>query len=343
MRMDIYSAQDDRYSAMPYRRTGASGLALPSLSLGLWHNFGHTTPFDTQRAVLRRAFDLGVTHFDLANNYGPPYGSAEENFGRHMANDFRPYRDEMIISSKAGYDMWPGPYGDGGSRKYLLASLDQSLNRMGLDYVDIFYSHRFDPNTPLEETMGALHTAVTSGRALYAGVSNYSPEQTKRAAEILADLGTPLLIHQPSYSMFNRHVEKPDTTGKSLLETVDELGVGMICFSPLSQGLLTNRYLDGQVPAGSRASVGHFLKPEKISEVYLERARALNAIAESRGQSLAQLALSWILRDERVTSVLVGASSVAQLEDSLKATTAAPLSTEEIAEIEQYAVDGTAR
>lgn len=349
--MDIYIPAPERYNDMPYRRTGASGLQLPALSLGLWHNFGDTAPFETQRAVLRRAFDLGVTHFDLANNYGPPYGSAEQNFGRHMAADFRPFRDEMIISSKAGYDMWPGPYGDGGSRKYLLASLDQSLNRMGLDYVDIFYSHRFDPDTPLEETMGALHTAVQSGRALYAGVSNYSPAQTKRAAQILADLGTPLLIHQPSYSMFNRHVELPDAgategsdlTGKSLLETVDELGVGMICFSPLAQGLLTNRYLDGSIPSDSRAAVGHFLKADKISDTYLTRARALNEIAGSRGQTLAQLALSWILRDDRVTSVLVGASSVAQLEDSLKATTAAPLSASEIEAIEEFAIDGTAR
>lgn len=336
---------------MNYRRTGRSGLDLPALSLGLWHNFGHTTPFETQRDVLRRAFDLGVTHFDLANNYGPPYGSAEENFGRHLAGDFKAYRDEMIISSKAGYDMWPGPYGDGGSRKYLLSSLDQSLNRMGLDYVDIFYSHRFDPTTPLEETMGALHTAVTSGRALYVGVSNYTPEQTQRAQQILADLGTPLLIHQPSYSMFNRHIELPDAgqsdvpnaTGKSLLETVDELGIGMICFSPLAQGLLTSRYLDGNVPAGSRASVGHFLTADKISQTYLDRARALNDIAAQRGQSLAQLAVSWILRDDRVTSVLVGASSVAQLEDNIGALNAAPLTAEEIAAIEPFAVDGTAR
>ncbi len=347
--MTIYRAQDNRYETMPYRRTGSSGLSLPSLSLGLWHNFGGTTPFETQRAVLRRAFDLGVTHFDLANNYGPPYGSAEENFGIHMARDFKPYRDEMVISSKAGYDMWPGPYGDGGSRKYLLASLDQSLSRMGLDYVDVFYSHRFDPHTPLEETMGALHTAVTSGKALYAGISNYSPAQTRKAHAILAELGTPLLIHQPNYSMFSRHIEMPDAgavdapdaTGKSLLETVDELGVGLIAFSPLQQGLLTNRYLDGNVPSNSRAAVGHFLKPAQISTTYLERARALNAIAESRGQSLAQLALSWILRDSRVTSVLVGASSVAQLEDSLGALHAPVLSADEIAAIEPYAVDGT--
>ncbi len=348
--MNTYHAHADRYASMPYRRTGRSGLDLPALSLGLWHNFGHTTPFDTQRAVLRRAFDLGVTHFDLANNYGPPYGSAEENFGRHLAADFRTYRDEMVISSKAGYDMWPGPYGDGGSRKYLLSSLDQSLTRLGLDYVDIFYSHRFDPTTPLEETMAALHAAVTSGKALYVGVSNYTPAQTRRAAEILAELGTPLLIHQPSYSMFNRHVELPDAgqssgeqTGQSLLETVNELGIGMICFSPLSQGLLTNRYLDGSVPSGSRASVGHFLTPEKISETYLSRARGLNEIAAARGQSLAQLALSWILRDERVTSVLVGASSVAQLEDTVGALRAPALSQTELEAIEEFAIDGTVR
>lgn len=353
--MNTYIPHENRYEQIPYRRTGKSGLDLPALSLGLWHNFGHTTPFETQRAVLRRAFDLGVTHFDLANNYGPPYGSAEENFGRHLAGDFKNLRDELIISSKAGYDMWPGPYGDGGSRKYLLSSLDQSLNRMGLDYVDIFYSHRFDPTTPLEETMGALHTAVQSGRALYVGVSNYTPAQTRRAAEILADLGTPLLIHQPNYSMFARHIEQPDAgkngpqndglapTGSSLLETVDDLGVGLIAFSPLQQGLLTNRYIDGQVPAGSRASVGHFLKPDAISETYLTRARGLNDIAASRGQTLAQLALSWILRDERVTSVLVGASSTSQLEDSLGALSAAPLSADELTAIEEFAIDGTIR
>lgn len=336
---------------MPYRRAGRSGLDLPALSLGLWHNFGDTTPFDTQRAVLRRAFDLGITHFDLANNYGPPYGSAEENFGRHLAADFRPYRDELIISSKAGYDMWPGPYGDGGSRKYLLSSLDQSLTRMGLDYVDIFYSHRPDPSVPIEETMGALHTAVTSGKALYAGVSNYSPAQTRVAQQVLADLGTPLLIHQPSYSMFNRHVELPDAgraddpnaTGQSLLDTVGDLGIGMIVFSPLAQGMLTDRYLDGNVPAGSRAAVGHFLTADSISETYLSRARALNDIAAARGQSLAQLALTWLLRDERVTSTLIGASSVNQLENNVQAAHAAALSAEEIAAIEPYAVDGTNR
>ena len=338
----LYRAADDRYDSMTYRRTGRSGLDLPALSLGLWHNFGDTTPFDVQRAVLRRAFDLGVTHFDLANNYGPPYGSAEENFGRHLAKDLRPYRDELVISSKAGYDMWPGPYGDGGSRKYLLASLDQSLRRMGLDYVDVFYSHRFDPSTPLEETMGALHTAVTSGKALYVGISNYSPRHTREAHRILAELGTPLLIHQPSYSMFNRHVERvAEGQSETLLDVVGDLGVGTIVFSPLQQGLLTDRYLSGEVPDGSRASLGHFLTRDAISPTYLERARALNEVAAGRGQSLAQLALSWVLRDERVTSALVGASSVAQLEANVAALAAGPLTDAEIAAIEPHAVDGT--
>lgn len=343
-----YLAAPDRYARARFRRAGRSGLDLPALSLGLWHNFGHTTPFDIQRDVLRRAFDLGVTHFDLANNYGPPYGSAEENFGRHLAADFRPYRDEMVISSKAGYDMWPGPYGDGGSRKYLLSSLDQSLARMGLDYVDIFYSHRPDPSVPIEETMGALHTAVVSGRALYAGISNYSPAQTRAAAQALADLGTPLLIHQPSYSMFNRHVELPDAgqagptdaTGQSLLDTVEDLGIGMIVFSPLSQGLLTGRYLGGDIPAGSRAAVGHFLRPDRVTDEYLAAARALNEIAAGRGQSLAQLALAWVLRDARVTSALIGASSVAQLEDNVAALEAPPLTADELAAIEPLAVHG---
>jgi L-glyceraldehyde 3-phosphate reductase len=343
--MSLYRAADDRYDTMTYRRCGRSGLDLPALSLGLWHNFGHTTPFETQRAVLHRAFDLGVTHLDLANNYGPPYGSAEENFGRHLAADLRPYRDELVISSKAGYDMWPGPYGDGGSRKYLLSSLDQSLRRLGLEYVDIFYSHRPDPSVPIEETMGALHTAVTSGRALYAGISNYSPSQTRTAARVLADLGTPLLIHQPSYSMFNRHVELPEAggAGETLLDVIGDLGIGAIVFSPLQQGLLTGRYLSGEVPAGSRASLGHFLKPERISEPYLTRARALHEVAAGRGQSLAQLALSWVLRDARVTSALIGASSVAQLEDNVAALAAPPLTDEELAAIEPFAVDGTAR
>ncbi|HYQ76082.1 L-glyceraldehyde 3-phosphate reductase [Cellulomonas sp.] len=340
----VYRAADDRYETMPYRRTGRSGLDLPALSLGLWHNFGDVNPLETQRAVLRRAFDLGITHFDLANNYGPPYGSAEENFGRHLVQDLGPYRDELVISSKAGYDMWPGPYGDGGSRKYLLSSLDQSLRRLGLDYVDVFYSHRPDPSVPLEETMGALHTAVTSGKALYAGISNYSPSATREAARILADLGTPLLIHQPSYSMFNRHVEQvAEGETESLLDAVGDLGVGMIVFSPLAQGLLTGRYLSGEVPAGSRAATSRFLSAEQISDTYLSRARALNAIAEARGQSLAQLALSWVLRDQRVTSALIGASSVAQLEDNVAALRAEPLTAEEIAAIEPHAVDGTAR
>lgn len=340
----VYRAADDRYDAMTYRRTGHSGLDLPALSLGLWHNFGDTTPLETQRAVLRRAFDLGITHFDLANNYGPPYGSAEANFGRVLQRDLKPYRDELVISSKAGYDMWPGPYGDGGSRKYLLASLDQSLARLGVDYVDVFYSHRPDPSVPIEETMGALHTAVTSGRALYAGVSNYSPSQTRTAQRVLADLGTPLLIHQPSYSMFNRHVENvAEGESESLLDVVGDLGIGTIVFSPLAQGLLTGRYLSGDVPADSRAAVGHFLKPSALSETYLSRARALNEIAAARGQSLAQLALTWVLRDPRITSALVGASSVAQLEDNVAALSAPPLTDDEIAAIEPHAVDGTGR
>jgi len=340
----LYRAADDRYDSMTYRRAGRSGLDLPALSLGLWHNFGDVDAFATQRAVVRRAFDLGVTHVDLANNYGPPPGSAEENFGRLVAKDLRPYRDELVVSTKAGYPMWPGPYGDGGSRKYLLSSLDQSLTRMGLDYVDVFYSHRPDPSVPLEETMGALHTAVTSGKALYVGISNYSAEQTRRAQRILAGLGTPLLLHQPSYSMFNRHVEKvAEGQSESLLDVTADLGVGVIVYSPLQQGLLTDRYLSGEVPADSRAAVGRFLKPSAITATYLERARALNEIAAARGQSLAQLALSWVLRDERVTAALVGARTVAQLEDSLAALSAAPLTADELAAIEPYAVDGTAR
>ncbi|WP_024286782.1 aldo/keto reductase [Cellulomonas sp. KRMCY2] len=339
-----WTAADDRYDTMTYRRTGRSGLDLPALSLGLWHNFGAGHSFENQRAILRRAVDLGITHIDLANNYGPPPGSAEETFGTVLAKDLRPYRDELVISSKAGYDMWPGPYGDGGSRKYLLSSLDQSLRRMGLDYVDIFYSHRPDPAVPIAETMGALHTAVTSGRALYAGISNYSPAQTRVAAQVLADLGTPLLIHQPSYSMFNRHIELvADGQQESLLDVVGDLGIGTIVFSPLSQGLLTSRYLTGEVPAGSRASVGRFLQAERISPTYLARARALQEIAAGRGQSLAQLALGWVLRDARVTSALVGASSVAQLEDNVAALAAGPLSDDELTAIEEYAVDGTAR
>ncbi len=327
-----YIAADDRYTPMPYRRTGRSGLHLPAVSLGLWQNFGDVNPFETQKQILRRAFDLGVTHFDLANNYGPPYGSAETNFGRHFADDFRPYRDELVISSKAGYDMWPGPYGNWGSRKYLLASLDQSLDRMGLDYVDIFYSHRFDPETPLEETMGALHTAVVSGRALYAGISSYSPERTRQAAAILADLGTPLLIHQPSYSMFNRWIE-PD-----LVDTLGELGVGCIAFSPLGQGLLTTRYLDG-VPEGSRASRPGSLSTDLITDDVLARIRALHEIADGRGQSLAQLALSWVLRDERITSALIGASSVQQLEDNLAAVRRLDFTADELTAIDEHASD----
>ncbi|MET0853358.1 MAG: L-glyceraldehyde 3-phosphate reductase [Microterricola sp.] len=330
-----YVAAADRYDTMKYNRTGRSGLQLPAISLGLWHNFGHERPIDTQRAVLRRAFDLGVTHFDLANNYGPPPGAAETNFGRIFAEDFRGYRDELIISSTAGYDMWPGPYGEWGSRKYMLSSLDASLGRLGLDYVDIFYSHRPDPNTPIEETMGALATAVQQGKALYVGLSNYSPEQTRAAAAVLAEHKIPLLIHQPSYSLFNRHVEA------GLLPVLDELGAGCIVFSPLAQGLATNRYLGGDIPADSRAATSRFLNPEQISPIYLERARALDAIAAERGQSLAQLALSWVLRQSTVTSALIGASSVTQLEQNVAALEAAPLTAEEIAAIEPFAVDGT--
>jgi L-glyceraldehyde 3-phosphate reductase len=318
---------------MLYRRTGRSGLKLPAISLGLWWNFGHDRPLETSRAIVRRAFDLGVTHFDLANNYGPPYGSAEENFGTLLRQDLRPYRDELVISTKAGYDMWPGPYGEWGSRKYLLASLDQSLARMGLEYVDIFYSHRNDPETPLEETMGALDAAVRTGKALYAGISSYSAERTREAAAILQDLGTPLLIHQPSYSMLNRWIE-PD-----LLDALGELGVGTIVFSPLAQGMLTDKYLDG-VPEGSRASRPSSLSPSLITEDAVARIRALNEIAAGRGQTLAQLALAWALRDERVTSALVGASSVAQLEDNVAAIERLDLTDEELAEIDGYAIDG---
>ncbi len=339
-----YAAASDRYDSMTYRRTGRSGLDLPALSLGLWQNFGTARAYDVQRSIILRAFDLGVTHFDLANNYGPPPGAAEETFGRVLAQDLRRYRDEIVVSTKAGYVMHDGPYGTGGSRKYLLSSLDRSLERTGLDFVDIFYHHRPDPTVPIEETMGALHSAVASGRALYAGISNYTPAQTRKAARVLADLGTPLLIHQPSYSMFNRHVELvAEGQNESLLDVVRELGVGTIVFSPLAQGLLTSRYLSGDVPADSRAAIGRFLDPERISDTYLERARALNEIAAGRGQSLAQLALSWVLRDERVTSALVGASSVAQLEDNVGALAAGPLTADELAAIEPYAVDGTGR
>jgi L-glyceraldehyde 3-phosphate reductase len=328
-----YLAASERYDAAVFRRCGRSGLDLPAISLGLWHNFGDAQPLETQRAILRRAFDRGITHFDLANNYGPPYGSAEANFGTLYAQDFRPYRDELIISTKAGYDMWPGPYGQGGgSRKYLLASLDQSLTRMGLDYVDIFYSHRFDPDTPLEETMGALDAAVRSGKALYAGISSYSPERTRQAADILRSLGTPLLIHQPSYSMLNRWIER------GLLDTLGDLGVGCIAFSPLAQGMLTNKYLGG-IPEGSRASRGSSLSTELLSESNLQHVRALNEIAAERGQSLAQLALAWALRDARVTSVLIGASSVAQLDDNLGALDRLEFSDEELDHIDKHAVE----
>ena len=324
-----YHAADDRYTSMTYRRAGHSGVQLPAVSLGLWHNFGDTQPLEVQRAVLRRAFDRGITHFDLANNYGPPYGSAEANFGTLFAQDFRPYRDELFIASKAGYDMWPGPYGDGGSRKYLLASLDQSLGRMGLDYVDVFYSHRFDPETPLEETMGALASAVRAGKALYAGISNYPAQQHREAVAILRELGTPVLLNQASYSILNRGPED------GVLDAVGETQTSLIAYSPLAQGLLTNRYLSGDVPAGSRMSVGHFLKEEALTGSKLEQLRALNKIAESRGQSLAQLALSWVLRDPRVVSVIIGASSVAQLDQNIDALEGGPLSAEDLAEIDR--------
>jgi L-glyceraldehyde 3-phosphate reductase len=327
-----YSPAADRYDHMTYRRSGRSGLQLPAISLGLWHNFGGDRPYETGRAILRRAFDRGVTHIDLANNYGPPYGSAEETFGKALRDDLRPFRDELVISSKAGYDMWPGPYGEWGSRKYLLSSLDQSLARMGLEYVDIFYSHRFDPETPLEETMGALDTAVRSGRALYAGISSYSPEKTREAAAILDDLGTPLLIHQPSYSMLNRWIED------GLLDTLGELGVGCIGFSPLAQGMLTDKYLDG-IPSDSRAAENSSLSPDLLTEQTLAKIRGLNEIARARGQSLAQLALAWTLRDDRMTSTLIGASSVAQLEDSLGALEKLSLSGDELAEIDRYATE----
>ena len=325
-----YVAQPDRYNTMPYRRTGKSGLKLPAISLGLWHNFGDDVPVDRQRAVLRRAFDLGITHFDLANNYGPPYGSAETNFGRILREDFASHRDELVISSKAGWDMWPGPYGFGGSRKYLLASLDQSLKRLGVDYVDIFYSHRPDADTPIEETAGALISAVHQGKALYAGISSYSPERTSAIAAVLEAAGVPLLIHQPSYSMLNRWIEQ------DLLATVDELGVGVIAFSPLAQGMLTDRYLDG-VPENSRAAQGKSLDPSWLTEDALTHIRALDAIARGRGQSLAQLALSWALRDSRVTSVLIGASSVPQLEANVRALDNLEFSADELSSIDRHA------
>jgi L-glyceraldehyde 3-phosphate reductase len=327
-----YAAASDRYASMQYRRCGRSGLQLPAISLGLWHNFGGDRPLERSRAILLRAFDLGVTHFDLANNYGPPYGSAEETFGRVLVSDLRPYRDELVVSTKAGYDMWPGPYGEWGSRKYLLASLDQSLVRMGLDYVDIFYSHRFDPGTPLEETLGALDSAVRSGKALYAGISSYSPAKTQEAYEILRSLGTPLLIHQPSYSLLNRWIEP------ELLDTLGELGVGCIGFSPLAQGMLTSKYLDG-IPEGSRAAANTSLSPDLLTEEALAKIRALNELAATRGQSLAQMALAWTLRDERMTSTVIGASSVSQLEDSLGALAKLEFSPDELAEIDRHATD----
>lgn len=322
-----FSALPDRYEAMPYRPSGRSGLKLPALSLGLWHNFGDTSPASTQRAIVRRAFDLGITHFDLANNYGPSYGSAETNAGRILSEDFGHYRDELVISTKAGYDMWPGPYGDGGSRKYLLGSLDQSLRRLGLEYVDIFYSHRLDPETPLEETLGALDTAVRQGKALYAGISNYPPAETQQAATILRSLGTPLLIHQARYSLLDRRVEG------GLLDVLGEEGVGCIAFSPLAQGQLTNRYLNG-VPAGSRATHSRFLTTDMIDK-NLPRIRELNAIATRRGQTLAQMALAWVLRDPRVTSAIIGASSVEQLEDNVRALSRLDFQPDELSEIDR--------
>ncbi len=327
-----YAPAPRRYDHMRYNRCGRSGLKLPAISLGLWWNFGDDRPLETSRAIVRRAFDLGVTHFDLANNYGPPYGSAEQNFGRLLAQDLRPYRDELLISTKAGWDMWPGPYGELGSRKYLLASLDQSLARMGLEYVDIFYSHRFDPETPLEETMGALDTAVRQGKALYVGISSYGPEPTREAAAILRELGTPLLIHQPSYSLLNRWIEP------ELLDTLEELGVGCIVFSPLAQGMLTDRYLRG-IPAGSRATRHASLPPDFLTDETLAKIRALNEIAARRGQSLAQMALAWTLRDSRVTSTLIGASSVEQLEQNLRALDRSDFGADELAEIDRHATE----
>ncbi|MFF3563466.1 L-glyceraldehyde 3-phosphate reductase [Streptomyces sp. NPDC002574] len=329
----LYRAADERYDAMEYRRSGRSGLKLPAISLGLWHNFGDDRTLDSQRAILRRAFDLGVTHFDLANNYGPPYGSAESNFGTIFAQDFRPYRDELVISTKAGYDMWPGPYGEWGSRKYLLASLDQSLGRMGLDHVDIFYSHRYDPETPLEETMGALASAVRQGKALYVGISSYGPQRTREAARLLREMGVPALIHQPSYSMINRWVED-----EGLLDVLDDEGMGCIPFVPLAQGLLTDKYLNG-IPEGSRAAQGKSLDPTLITDEVVRRLRGLNEIAAGRGQSLAQLALSWVLRDPRITSALIGASSVAQLEANVGAVGAPALTDDELARIDTLALE----
>jgi L-glyceraldehyde 3-phosphate reductase len=327
-----YAAAENRYDAMTYRRSGRSGIHLPAVSLGLWHNFGDTRSIETQQAICRRAFDIGITHFDLANNYGPPYGAAEVNFGKILRTDFVNYRDELVISTKAGYDMWPGPYGDHGSRKYLLASLDQSLSRLGIDYVDVFYSHRFDPDTPLEETLGALDTAVRSGRALYVGISSYSAEKTVEAAAILRQMGTPLLIHQPSYSMINRWTEEQD-----LLDTLEQVGAGCIAFSPLAQGLLTDRYLDG-IPADSRVATGGAMDKGMLTEENLSRVRALNEIAKRRGQSLSQMSLAWCLRDPRMTSVLIGVSSVAQLDNNVAALDHLDFTVDELAEIDKYAV-----
>jgi L-glyceraldehyde 3-phosphate reductase len=327
-----YVPAPDRYESMRYRRCGRSGLKLPEISLGLWHNFGADRPLETSRAIVHRAFDLGITHFDLANNYGPPYGSAERTFGQILADDLRPYRDELVISTKAGYDMWPGPYGEWGSRKYVLSSLDQSLQRMGVDYVDIFYSHRFDPDTPLEETMGALDTAVRQGKALYVGISSYSATRTAEAAHILRELGTPLLIHQPSYSLLNRWIEP------ELLDVLGDEGIGCITFSPLAQGMLTDKYLDG-VPEGSRAARDSSLSSELLSEQNLEHVRALNKLAQERGQSLAQMALAWTLRDPRVTSTLIGASSVRQLEENVAALERLPFTDDELEAIDRHAVD----
>jgi L-glyceraldehyde 3-phosphate reductase len=329
-----YLPSSQRYDSMTYRRCGRSGLKLPAVSLGLWHNFGHDRPWQGQREICLRAFDLGVTHFDLANNYGPPYGAAEENFGRLLAADLAPYRDELIISTKAGYDMWPGPYGEWGSRKYLLASLDQSLRRMGVEYVDIFYSHRLDPETPLEETMGALDAAVRAGKALYVGISSYPSPHTREAARILRDLGTPLLIHQPSYSMINRWIEED-----GLLDTLEDVGAGCIAFSPLAQGLLTDRYLDG-VPQDSRVATGGAMSESMLTDSNMAKVRGLSAIAARRNQSLAQSALAWALRDPRMTSLVIGASSVAQLEANLGALVNLEFTDAELAEIDQYATEG---
>ena len=329
----MYVAAPERYERMQYRRSGRSGLQLPAVSLGLWHNFGGDRPYELGRSIARRAFDLGILHFDLANNYGPPFGSAEENFGRILSDDLHPYRDELIISTKAGYDMWPGPYGEWGSRKYLLASLDQSLARMGLEYVDVFYSHRFDPETPLEETIGALDTAVRQGKALYAGISSYSAAKTREAAAIARDLGTPIVIHQPSYSMLNRWIEP------ELLDTLEAEGIGCIAFSPLAQGMLTDRYLDGIPPDSRAAREGTALDSERLNEQTLAKVRALNEVAASRGQSLAQMAIAWILRHQGVTSALIGASSVEQLEANVAALDRLDFSDDELAEIDRYATE----